>query len=271
MPIGPIRLGSIEVSRLIIGGNPFSGVSHQNPETDLAMKRFFTVERIKQTLRSAEELGITAFIGRADRHITRLLSEYWSEGGSIRWIAQTCPEMVSAARSIEDGVSGGAVACYLHGGVMDNLFARGELKEIPSLIRMIRDAGLPAGIAAHNPEVIEWAEQNLDIDFYMCSYYNSAHRDQAAELRSGLAEWFNDVDRDAMVSLIRRLSKPAIHYKIFAAGRKNPKDAFEFAARRLRPGDGVCIGVYQEHRPGMVAEDVRLFEEYVRLPLENSV
>ena len=67
MPIGTIRLGSIEVSRLIIGGNPFSGVSHQNPETDLAMKRFFTVERIKQTLRSAEELGITAFIGRGDR------------------------------------------------------------------------------------------------------------------------------------------------------------------------------------------------------------
>ena len=137
------------------------------------MKRFFTVERIKQTLRSAEGLGITAFIGRADRHITRLLFEYWGEGGSIRWIAQTCPETVSAARS-------------------------------------------------------------------------------------------NNADREAMVSLIRRLSKPAIHYKIFAAGRMNPKDAFEFAARHLRPGDGVCIGVYQERAPGIVAEDVRLFEEYVR-------
>ena len=121
-----------------------------------------------------------------------------------------------------------------------------------------------ARIAAHNPEVIEWADQNLDVDFYMCSYYNSAHRDQAAELRSGMAEWFNDADRDAMVSLIWRLSKPAIHYKIFAAGRKNPKDAFEFTACHLRPGDGVCIGVYQEHRPGIVAEDGRLFEEYVR-------
>lgn len=264
MPIGTIKLGSLEVSRLIIGGNPFSGVSHQNPKTDLAMKRFFTVERIKQTLRSAEDLGITAFVGRADRHITRLLLEYWSEGGTIRWIAQTCPESISAARSIEDGVSGGAVACYLHGGVMDNLFARGELAEIPGLIRKIKEAGLPAGIAAHNPEVIEWAEQNLEVDFYMCSYYNSAHRDEAAEVRSGLAEWFNDADREAMVTLIRRLSRPAIHYKIFAAGRTDPKDAFEFTARQMRPGDGVCIGVYQEHRPGMLAEDVRLFEEHVQ-------
>ena len=264
MAIGFIRLGGVEVSRLIIGGNPFSGFSHQNPATDLSMKRYFTVERLKQTLRAAEESGITAFIGRADRHITRLLFEYWNEGGAIRWIAQTCPEMASAARSIEDALSEGAAACYLHGGVVDNLFARGDLKEIPGLIRKIKDAGVPAGIAGHNPDVFEWAEANLDADFYMCSYYNSAHRDQNAELRSGMAEWFNDEDRDTMVSLIRRLSKPAIHYKIFAAGRKNPRDAFAFAARQLRPGDGVCIGVYPEHKPGMVAEDVTLFEEYVR-------
>jgi hypothetical protein len=69
MPVGTIRLGNIEVSRLIIGGNSFSGVSHKNRETDLAMKRFFTVERIKQTLRSADDLGITAFVGRAARHL----------------------------------------------------------------------------------------------------------------------------------------------------------------------------------------------------------
>jgi hypothetical protein len=264
MPIGTIRLGDVEVSRLIIGGNPFSGVSHQNPQTDLAMKRYFTVARIKETLRSAEELGITAFVGRADRHITRLLFEYWNEGGNIRWIAQTCPEMSSQSRSVEDALSEGAVACYLHGGVMDNLFARGEIKEIPDLIRKIRDAGIPAGIAGHNPKVFEWAEANLDVDFYMCSHYNSAHRDQNAELRSGMAEWFNDADRDTMVSLIRGLSKPAIHYKIFAAGRKNPREAFAFTARHLRPGDGVCIGVYPEHMPGMLSEDVELYAENVQ-------
>jgi hypothetical protein len=138
------------------------------------------------------------------------------------------------------------------------------MKEIPDLIRKIRDAGIPAGIAGHNPKVFEWAEANLDVDFYMCSYYNSAHRDQNAELRSGIAEWFNDADRDTMVSLFRGLSKPAIHYKIFAAGRTSPKDAFAFTARHLRPGDGVCIGVYQELKPEMVVEDAALFTEYVK-------
>lgn len=264
MLIGTIRLGGLECSRLIIGGNPFSGVSHQNPETDLAMKRWFTAARIKETFREAESLGIGTFVGRADRHITRLLFEYWGEGGAIKWIAQTCPEMASIARSIEDALGWGASACYLHGGVMDYLFSRGELGEIPGLIGMIRDAGLPAGIAGHNPKVFEWAEENLDVDFYMCSYYNAAHRDESAELKSGMAEWFDDRDRDIMVSLIRRLNKPAVHYKIFAAGRKNPEEAFAFTARHLRPGDGVCIGIYQEHKPGMLEEDARLFKEMVK-------
>ena len=264
MPIGRIRIDGAEFSRLIIGGNPFSGVSHQNPQTDLAMKKYFTASRIKKIFRTAEALGVTTFIGRADRHITRLLFEYWQEGGKIRWIAQTCPEMSSQARSVEDALAEGASACYLHGGVMDFLHARGELDEIPGLIRKIRDAGLPAGIAGHDPKVFEWAEEHLDVDFYMCSYYNAAHRDESAELKSGMSEWFDDRDRDIMTGLIARLSKPAIHYKIFAAGRKDPREAFAFTERHLRPGDGVCIGVYPEYKKDMVAEDVRLFGEYVK-------
>ena len=38
------------VSRLCIGGNPFSGFSHQTPERTREMLDFFTPETIKQTL-----------------------------------------------------------------------------------------------------------------------------------------------------------------------------------------------------------------------------
>ena len=264
MPIGTVKIGNLTVSRLILGGNPFSGFSHQTPELDLAMKKYFTADCIKRTLRSAEELGINTFIGRADRHITRILFEYHNEGGNIQWIAQTCPEMKSTARSVEDALSEGANACYIHGGVLDYLFTRNELDEIPGIIKMIKEAGIPAGIAGHDPRVFEWAEKNLEVDFYMCSYYNSAHRDQEAELKSGRSEWFNRADRDIMVSLIRKLRKPAIHYKIFAAGRTAPRQAFEFTAHHLRSGDAVCIGIYPERKPEMLIEDTALFSEYVR-------
>ena len=103
--IGTIKLGGAEFSRLIVGGNPFSGVSHQNPRTDLAMKRYFTSARIMETLRTAESCGITTFIGRADRHITRLLFEYRNAGGTLKWIAPTCPEISSQARSVGHAIA----------------------------------------------------------------------------------------------------------------------------------------------------------------------
>ena len=66
---------------------------------------------------------------------------------------------------------------------------------------------------------------------------------------------------EAMVELIATLSKPAIHYKVLAAGRNDPKEAFAFVAQHLRPQDAVCVGVYPKDNPDMVAEDVRLMEE----------
>ena len=52
---------------------------------------------------------------------------------------------------------------------------------------------LPAGIAGHNPDVFRWAESvSLPVDFYMCAYYNSAHRDQrGVERPVALSEWPN--------------------------------------------------------------------------------
>ena len=68
-----IRLGGVEVSRLIIGGNPFSGNSHQSAERDRDMMDYFTTERIKATLFECERHGLTAMQSRGDRHILRML------------------------------------------------------------------------------------------------------------------------------------------------------------------------------------------------------
>jgi len=256
-----ISIGDLAVSKLIIGGNPFSGFSHQTPERDQQMLDYYTTEHIKQDFRRAEELGINTHIGRADHHIMRVLREYWNEGGSIQWIAQTCPEIGTVQRGVQNAIRGCASACYVHGGVMDNYFATGKLDLIPPAIKMIRDAGIPAGIAGHNPEVFLWAKNNLDVDFYMCSYYNPTNRDKQAEHVSGMKEWFRQEDRERMIEVIQGLSKPVIHYKVMAAGRNNPKEAFERAARAMRPGDAVCVGIFSGDDPDMIEKDVTLLDE----------
>lgn len=260
MSLTPVQLGSLAVSRFILGGNPFSGFSHQGVERDREMRRYYTAERIKATWKKAESLGITTCIGRVDAHVMRLLGEYWDEGGAIQWMAQTAPELKSAEMAIDRAAASGASACFIHGGQTDYALANDQMDELPAAIRRIREAGLPAGIAGHNPDVFRWAEEHLDLDFYMCSYYNPSSRIRRAERVAGTPEWFDDGDRDIMVDLIQGLSRPAIHYKVLAAGRTEPTDGLGFAARHMRPGDAVCVGAYTGDKPGMLAEDLGLLD-----------
>jgi hypothetical protein len=261
MSIGSVELGGVSVSRLVLGGNPFSGFSHQSPQRDDEMRRYYTAARIKQTFREAEAAGVTTFFGRADRHVARVLMEYWDEGGAIQWFAQTCPEFAPHARGIANAIHGGAKGSYIHGGQMDYWVAQGATDEARDNIAMIKAAGLAAGAAGHTPRVFEWAEQHLDVDFYMCCYYNPTPRDKNAEHVAGAKERFAAADRDAMVRTIAQLSKPVVHYKVFAAGRNDPAQAMAFVAQHLRPQDAVCVGVYTKDKPDMVAEDVRLLDQ----------
>ncbi len=256
-----IQIGKLKVSRLILGGNPFSGFSHQGVEMDNQMRRYYTCRRIKDTFAEAERLGINTFIGRTDNHIMRVLFEYWDEGGRIQWFAQMAPEYASAETSVKMAKEGGAKACHIHGGIMDHLLAHNKGDEVQQIIGMLRDAGLAAAVAGHKPQVFQWAEENLDVDYYLCSYYNPMARDNCPQHIPGLDERFDPADREAMVGVIQGLSKPVIHYKIMAAGRNRPADSFRYAAKHIRPCDAVCVGVYTRDLPKMLEEDVRLLEE----------
>jgi hypothetical protein len=259
-----VQFGNVSVSRLILGGNPFSGFSHLTPDLDREMVKWYTTARIKETMRQAEDLGITTFLGRADAHIRRTLMEYWNEGGAIRWFAQTAPEFASLSANVAQAIATGASAVYLHGGQMDFLVAQGQLDVIKSFVQQVRAAGVAVGVAGHNHSVHIWANENLELDFHMCSYYNPTPRDKNAEHVHGATEVFDDNHRATMVATIQQLRAPAIHYKIFAAGRKDPREAFAFVAHHLRPHDAVCIGIFARDKPDMLAEDVRLFDEALK-------
>ena len=83
-------IGGAQVAGLCIGGNPFSGFSHQTEERSRQMRAYYTDERIHRTLRLAEASGINTFFGRTDDHIFQLLRTYWEQGGRIQWFAQVC-------------------------------------------------------------------------------------------------------------------------------------------------------------------------------------
>jgi hypothetical protein len=255
-----VKIGHVTLSRFILGSNPFSGFSHQGADRDQKMMHWYTAARIKQVLFQAESLGITALTARTDHHVMRVLMEYRDEGGKLQWFAQTCPGAAPTEQCISRAASLKAAACHIHGGVMDQLLASGETSGIQADVDRIRKRGMIAGVAGHNVGVFEWAEKHLDCDYYMCCYYNPIPRNKHGEHVPGAQEEYRSEDRDAMLKLIPTLKRPVIHYKVFAAGRNDPKEAITTAVGAMRPTDAMCVGVFTGDNPRMLEEDVKLFE-----------
>jgi hypothetical protein len=250
------HLGSLKVTRLIIGNNPFSGGSHFSGALDKEMTDYYTVARIKQTLHEAEDAGLNTYLGRADNHIMRMLNEYWNEGGRLQWIAQTAPERKSVEANIDQAIAAGARACFLHGGMVDTLFRAGDTANFGPWLHRIRDKGVVAGIASHNAQVLLKLDgMDLGAEFYMACFYDIY----------GRGEVYLPEDRAAMCAAIRQIGKPCIGYKIMAATRNDPEEAFEYAFAHIKPIDPVCVGIFTKYQPTQVADDAALTLKYAQL------
>lgn len=257
-----LSINGIDVCRLIVGGNPFSGYSHQSPERSREMRDWYTEERIVDTLLEAEELGITTCLSRCDDHITSVMKKYWAAGGKMNWLAQT-DSQVDGVVSAKDAADHGAAACFLHGGVVDNCILNGAEDKIAEFVDAVRDLDIAVGIAGHLPLDFTWAEENVSVDFYMVCYYDPFPRKQSPHHDEKAAETYLESDREVRVATIQQLTKPVIHYKIFAAGRNNPEAAFEYTAQQMRPSDAVCVGVFMKDDPSILSANVALFSKYL--------
>jgi len=267
-----VKLGDTDITRLIVGGNPFSGNSHVSRELDIEMENFYTADKIKEVLFRCQEQGINAMQLRADRHIMRIIREFRNEGGKLNWIAMNAAELSSFENNVKAAADAGAVAVYHHGSFTDMFFKDKNYDEIRRRIDIIKKAGLPAGIGTHMPPVIEYAEEHdWGADFYMTCVYNIMRYDRQSSTVTGKAnegEPFFEEDIPLMYEAVRKTKKPCIAFKIFAGGQifagKKESDYKEIALAMLKevyanikPNDIAALGVFQ--RDGdLLAEDVEL-------------
>lgn len=248
-----IRIGEHEFTRLIVGGNPFSGNSHVNGAMNEEMMNYFTTAKVKETLHRCEECGINTMQLRGDSHIMRILREYRAEGGQMKWIAQTASEFGSHEGNVNQIAKAGAAAIYHHGTTTDALFKAGEYGILLERLAAIRKTGLPVGLGTHMPQVIEYAEEhNWDVDFYMACVYNLSRTDRVSSAITGIAnsgEPFFESDIPVMYSTIRAAKKPCLAFKILGATRRcqtqdTVRAAFDEAFREIKDTDAVVVGMY---------------------------
>jgi hypothetical protein len=262
------------ISKMIIGGNIFSGTSHISAEADNEMEDYYTAENIKKALFRAEECGINTMALRGDKHIFRIIREYRNEGGKLQWIAQTAPEMISFKGSIDQIMKFEPIAVYLHGTVTDALFKEKKFDEIKERLKIIRDKGVSVGLCTHMPQVVEYAEEhNLDADYYMTCLYNLSRIDRVSSAVTGKIESgepFYREDRELMYKTIQSVSKQCHVFKILGAGRlcetqEQVKNAFEETFANIKDNDVAIVGIFQKY-----ADQIAVNSEIVKKILDKK-
>jgi hypothetical protein len=253
-----IQFGEYEVTRLIVGGNPFCGNSHASQALSREMSEYYTPQQVVQVLHRCQAAGINTVQARGDYH--RIL--YWielfrREGGQLHWIAQTASEMHDVFQNIRILAAAGAIGIYHHGSQTDRFWREGRIDEVEDYLRCMRDCGVQVGLGTHIPEVIQYAEdRGWDVDFYMACLYNLSRRPRQSALVSGIdtaaQEQYLPEDRAKMCEVIRQTPKTCLAFKILAAGRncKTPEDtqgAFDYAFGGIKPGDAVVVGMFPKY------------------------
>jgi len=263
-----VPFGDRRITRLILGGNPFRGNSHQSPERDHEMEAYYTVARVKEVLRRCEQHGVNTVQARGDVLIQACIREYWAEGGRIQFIAQTASELRDLAGHVRHLARFGACGVYVHGSYTDARYQEGRMDVVHTLLQTIRDTGVRVGLGTHMPEVVDHAEESgWDLDFYMTALYNLSRGPRESALVSGVfseGERFDHEDRHAMFARIRATRRQCLVFKIFGAGRlcESPEQVADVFARTyaaIKPEDALVVGMFPRDR-----DEVRENTEMVR-------
>jgi hypothetical protein len=264
LPTG--KIGNVKISRLIIGGNQFSGWSHSRDLKYLRelFKAYSKEEKIMETLRICEEMGVNTIITASSGY----LNKYWSQrGGRIQWLAQIHPKTNDLTSDIKRAIDNGAIGAYVQGGVGDSFVKNGRVDLIGKAVDFMKQNGIIAGIGGHSIEVpIATEKAGINNDFYMKTlhhgnYWSATPKEKRIEFNVDSGS-LNDHDNiwsvapEKTIEFMKKVKKPWIAFKVLAAGAIHPKSGFRYAFEN--GADFVCAGMFdfQVREDAIITKDI---------------
>jgi hypothetical protein len=251
-----IKLGPHAVTRLIIGGNPIYGYSHFNKMLSQHQIAWHTPDRVVDLLKRCEEAGINTWQNSFAERTLEDLERFRTAGGKLNWLCLGKPDWDRQPERIAEAARHKPIGIAPHGALGERLHRQEKLAVLTDLLKRIRDQGVLVGLSAHNPALIELAEEKgWDVDYYMCClYYLTRPRDEFAKLLGRdlpLGEIYLPSDPPRMFKVIQAARKPCLVYKVLAAGRRISSPAevracFATALANVKPTDALIVGMYQE-------------------------
>lgn len=235
------KIGDLELSRLILGGNLIGGWAHARDLIYVSklVKVYHDDRRICETFRLAEECGINTVL--TNPQLCRVINKYWRrEKGTIQFISD-CGYKNDAVEGVKVSIDGGADACYVQGEIADNLAKEGKAEVIGEAVELARKNGVPGGVGAHKLETVKaCVEGGIKPDFWVKTLHHtnywSARPDE--EYKDNI--WC--VNPEETIEYMNALPEPWIAFKILAAGAIDPAEGFSYAFKN--GADFICVGMY---------------------------
>jgi len=271
---GPMgRIGNVEISRLICGGNLLNGYAHARDLIYVGdlLRHYFTDEKIIETWQVCESVGVNTMISTCDcpyaggnDPTVRLFNRYRDERrGRIQWIAQCQPKGNGMTDAMQKAIDNGACGVFLQGEVGDRWVRENRLDLIEKVITWIKDKGVLAGIAGHAIEVpiaVETAQ--LPVDFYMKTlhhhnYWSAMPDQQQLDVSVNVNDNYWCRTPEQTIEFMKDVKTPWIAYKVLAAGAVRPQSGFDYAFRN--GADFACVGMFDFQ----VKEDQAIAKEAV--------
>jgi hypothetical protein len=229
---------------------------------------------VVQLLRNCEVQGLNTWQSSYAERTLADLEQYRSAGGTMQWLCLGKPDWDQHPELVDEVLKHKPIGIAPHGALGERLHRQNKLSTLTDLLKRIRDRGGPSGclvgLSAHNPALIELAEEKgWDVDYYMCCvYYLTRPADEFRKLLGSelpLGEIYLPSDPPRMFRAIQQARKPCLAYKVLAAGRRieNPAErrkCFETAFANIKPTDAVIVGMYQQFTD-QVAENAQVVRE----------
>ncbi len=272
------KIGNVPLSRIMIGGNLISGFAHARDLIYVStwLKKYFTDEKVIETLWLCEACGINTAILRCDDDTIRILEKYWSRGGKVQWLAQTYPagdDLSNVTKALDHG----AIGAFIQGGIADKIVYEKNFDFLRKPIEYVQGKGLIAGTAAHSIMVPRTCvEQGIRPDFYMKTFHHNKYW-SATPVDPENTELPVDGDDHNMAhdniwcvsdkdtaDFFKENETPWIAYKILAAGAIKPEDGIRYAFRN--GADFACIGMFDFQ----VIENSNIACEVLNSPLDRE-
>jgi hypothetical protein len=262
-PIPTVKFGKADITRLIVGSNPFYGYSHFNRILDQTMREWYTQDRKIDVLHSCERHGINTWQLHYNDQPMADFARYRAEGGKMNLILLADFALMSDLKLLPEVAKLGPLGIGHHGNRTDERFRTGKKQLVKDYLKAVRDTGVMVGLSTHNPAVIDQVEsEGWDVDYYQCCLYRVTRtpEESRAEFREApVGETYMERDPERMCKMIRQTKKPCLAFKLFGAGRAtgNPEEVFRFVFANIKPTDAVIVGTFPRFKDE-VAENTAL-------------